>query len=168
MITPGTHTIQAADQLVELVIEPPAAPDPVAALKAAGPGETDLPTWLPLFHTGISSGPVNVVIDVLLTAVQPEGEGWEDIHEVSLSLPAGRAAAGGPGEETVFLGDIASTEAGEYRFRVFARGRDQEPDQVTEAAVEDYLVQIWAEPTSAPRVISASSSQGKYWANHLQ
>lgn len=108
-----------------------------------------------------------MTVDVLGARPEPVLEGWEDVHEVSTTLPAGRVAAGGPMEELTALGEIGTDESGDYRIRVSAVGRDAAPDLVSSTAVEDYLVQIWPEAVLAPRVLSSTAQQGQYWAARL-
>lgn len=163
MIISGVYGLRAAEQVVEPV--PPA--DPVAALQASRAGGAQQPFRTALFHTGINSGPVTMTVDVLGARPEPVLEGWEDVHEVSTTLPAGRVAAGGPMEELTALGEIGTDESGDYRIRVSAVGRDAAPDLVSSTAVEDYLVQIWPEAVLAPRVLSSTAQQGQYWAARL-
>ncbi|BCW11501.1 hypothetical protein NtRootA4_25650 [Arthrobacter sp. NtRootA4] len=167
MIISGVYGLRAAEQVVELVVEPVPPADPVAALQASRAGGAQQPFRITLFHTGINSGPVAMTVDVLDSRPEPVLEGWEDVHEVSTTLPAGRVAAGGPMEELTALGEIGTDEAGDYRIRVSAVGRDAAPDLVSSTAVEEYLVQMWPETVSPPRVLSATSEQGQYWASRL-
>jgi len=108
-----------------------------------------------------------MTVDVLGARPESVLEGWEDVHEVSANLPAGRVAAGGPMEELTALGEMGEDESGDYRIRVSAVGRDAAPDLVSSTAVEDYLVQIWPEAVLAPRVLSSTAQQGQYWAARL-
>jgi hypothetical protein len=167
MIISGVYAPRAAEQAVELVVEPVPAADPVVALQASRAGGTQQPFRTTLFHTGISSGPISMTVNVLDAPPEFALEEWEDVHEVSASLPAGRAAAGGPMEELTALGAIEDDESGDYRIRVSAAGRDKAPDLVTATVVEHYLVQLWPESVSPPRVLSAVSEHGKYWAARL-
>ncbi|MBT2513275.1 hypothetical protein [Arthrobacter sp. ISL-30] len=69
--------------------------------------------------------------------------GWEDIHEVSLVLPAGRAYFNTPaGWEMKEVGTITGDERGSYRARLHATGRDTAFDLVVDAPTEQHLIQF--------------------------
>ena len=127
MIISGVYGLRAAEQVVELVVEPVPPADPVAALQASRAGGAQQPFRTTLFHTGINSGPVTMTVDVLGARPESVLEGWEDVHEVSANLPAGRVAAGGPMEELTALGEMGEDESRDYRIQVSAVGRDALP-----------------------------------------
>ena len=46
---------------------------------------------VPLVSTGVHSGPIDLTAELLRARPEATSPGWEDIHEVSLLLPEGRA-----------------------------------------------------------------------------
>ena len=117
---------------------------------------------VPLVSTGAHSGPIDLTVEVLRARPEATSPGWEDIHEVSLKLPDGRAYFNTPtGSEMREVGAIVGDEKGSYRARLHATGRDTAFDLVVESPVERHLVQLWKEPPSPVSVLSSASEQGK-------
>jgi hypothetical protein len=115
-----------------------------------------------LVSTGVHSGPIDLTVDVLGARPESTSPGWEDIHEVSLMFPEGRAYFNTPtGREMKDVGTIMGGEKGSYRARLHATGRDTAFDLVVESRVERHLVQLWREPPSPVSVLASESGQGK-------
>ncbi|MBT2551584.1 hypothetical protein [Arthrobacter sp. ISL-5] len=135
---------------MDFVVEPFPPADPVAALQASMRGERqDLPLRIPLVTTGVYSGPVDLTVEILGARPEVPTSGWEDIREVSLMFPEGRAYFNEPtGWEMKDIGTVTGDEKGSYRARLHATGRDTAFDEVVESPVERHLVQFWKEPPS--------------------
>ncbi|MFJ4285449.1 hypothetical protein ACIPY0_07360 [Paenarthrobacter nicotinovorans] len=117
---------------------------------------------MPLVFTGVHSGPVELAIENLQERPKRASPSWEDVHEVSLTLPEGRAYFNTPTDwEMKDVGNVAGDEKGSYRARIHTTGRDAAFDLVVDAPSERHLVQLWKEPASPPRVISTRSEHGK-------
>jgi hypothetical protein len=163
VIESAAFVIGAWGHVVDLVVEPFPPADPVAALQASMRGERrDLSLRIPLVSTGVHSGPVELAVEILGARPEASSPGWEDIHEVSLMLPEGRAYFNTPtGWEMKHIGTITGDERGSYRARLHATGRDTAFDLVVESPVERHLVQFWKEPPSPVSVLSSKSEDGK-------
>ncbi|MET4001781.1 hypothetical protein ABIB48_000479 [Arthrobacter sp. UYCu511] len=163
MLESATFAINAWSHVVDFVVEPFPSVDPLAALQAAVRGqmqETGLA--VPLVSTGIYSGPIDLTVEVLRARPESISPGWEDIHEVSVRLPEGRAYFNTPTDwDMKDVGTIMAGEKGSYRVRLHATGRDEAFDLVVESSVERHLVQFWKESPSPATVLSSESGQGK-------
>lgn len=117
---------------------------------------------VPLIYVGVASGPVHLAVEVFDARPEVASTGWEDIHEVSVTFPEGRACFNEPaGWDRKDVGTIEGHEKGSYRVRLHATGRDTAFDHVVESPVERHLVQFWKEPSSPVSVLSSRSEQGK-------
>ncbi len=88
--------------------------------------------------------------------------GWEDIVEVSLVLPQGLAYFNEPsGSDVREVGSVAGEDAGGYRVRLHAEGRDADFDAVVDSSAERHLVQFWQAPPSAVEILALGSAAGK-------
>ncbi len=163
MIESAAFVISASGHVVDFVVEPFPPADPVAALQASMRGERqDLSLRIPLVSTGVYSGPVDLTMEILGARPEVPASGWEDIHEVSLMFPEGRAFFNEPtGWEMKDIGTVMGDEKGSYRARLHATGRDTAFDEVVESPVERHLVQFWKEPPSPVSVLSSASERGK-------
>jgi hypothetical protein len=163
VIESAAFVISASGHVVDFVVEPFPPADPAAALQAAMRGERqETPLMVPLVSTGVYSGPIDLTVEVLGARPEASSPGWEDIHEVSLMLPEGRAFFSEPaGWEMKDIGAITGNARGSYRARLHATGRDTAFDLVVESPVERHLVQFWKEPPSPVSVLSSASEQGK-------
>lgn len=120
------------------------------------------PLMVPLVSTGVHSGPVELTVEVLGARPESTSPDWEDIHEVSLMFPEGRAVFSEPtGREMKDVGIITGNEGGSYRARLHATGLDTAFDLVVDSPVERHLVQFWKEPPSPVSVLSSVSERGK-------
>ena len=155
--------MNASGHAVDFVVEPFSPSDPVAALQASMRSERhDLSLRIPLVSTGVHSGPVDLTVEILGARPEVPASGWEDIHEVSLMFPEGRAYFNEPtGWEMKDIGTVMGDEKGSYRARLHATGRDTAFDLVVESPVERHLVQFWKEPPSPVSVLSSVSERGK-------
>ncbi|WP_141688787.1 hypothetical protein [Pseudarthrobacter enclensis] len=162
MIESAAFVIRAAGHAVDFVVEPFPPADPIASLQAAMRGEGSEPLRVPLVYTGVHTGPVELAIEVLQERPDAASPIWEDVHEVSLTLPEGRTYFNTPTEwEMKDVGNLVGDEKGSYRARIQAVGRDAASDLVVYAPTERHLIQLWKESASPPRVISTKSVHGK-------
>jgi|SRR6478609_9571958 len=91
---------------------------------------------------------------------------WEDIVEVSVSIPDGArprwstwaGAEGGP----------LNIPAGSYRLRVSAHGRDAGRDgEFADAVVDYYLLQFWPAALEPDAVLRVRSRDAAYWHHEV-
>lgn len=139
----------------------------VDALEVAGrPAGSVLPfdvgsseLWLSV-KTGAQFGPVDVT--TRLHETEPEvGVEWEDVDEIGVS------SAGPLDVRELDSGDMLplTEQAGEYRIRISARGRDDGNaipyhvllDGEDRAAVEHYLIEAWPAPVAESAIVRLSS-----------
>ncbi|WP_133247097.1 MULTISPECIES: hypothetical protein [Micrococcaceae] len=162
MIESAAFVIRAVGHAVDLVVDPFPPLDPIAALQAARRGQEPEALRVPLVFTGVHSGPVELAIEVLQERPEAAAPVWEDVHEVSLTLPEGRAYFNTPTDwEMKDIGNVTGDEKGSYRARVHSTGRDAAFDLVVDAPTEQHLVQVWKESASPPITISSRSEHGK-------
>lgn len=163
MIECAAFVISAWHHVVDFVIAPFPPADPVAALQAAMRGEMQESALIvPLVFTGVYSGPIDLTVEVLDARPEVTAPEWEDIHELSLMLPEGRACFNRSASfERKDVGTIMGDEKGSYRARLHASGRDAAYDEVVESPFERHLVQFWKEPPSPVSVLSSQSQRGK-------
>lgn len=100
---------------------------------------------------------------VLLDAAPGSDDGqWEDVVEVSITLPEGHEMIWSTwaGENT---GPTAVPPAS-YRLRVSANGRDEgHMGEFAEGTVDDYLLQLWPAPWQPDVILRIGSESAKYW-----
>ncbi|MEX0426151.1 hypothetical protein AB3X52_00860 [Nocardioides sp. DS6] len=87
---------------------------------------------------------------------------WEDVVEVSVTIPAGAASSWSTwsGEESGAL----ALQPGTYRVRVSARGRDAgRAGEFDEGVVDFYLVEFWPAPVQPDAVVRTGSDDAAYW-----
>ncbi|WP_456698347.1 hypothetical protein [Aeromicrobium sp. P5_D10] len=87
---------------------------------------------------------------------------WEDVVEVSLTIPAGSGVgwASWAGETTGSL-DVSP---GSYRLRVSARGRDVgAQDEFADRVVDHYLLELWQSPPEQDKILRVGSENARYW-----
>jgi len=98
-------------------------------------------------------------VRVVLHDAEPElpGPEFDDVVEVSTTVPddaepGWQSWAGESG------GDLAGIEAGTYRLRVSARGRDAgAADEFAEAPVDEYLIELWPASTAPDAIVRVTS-----------
>lgn len=99
---------------------------------------------------------------VLHEAEPPLGPEWEDVVEVSTTVPEGAS----PGWQT-WAGDDGGDLAippGTYRLRSSARGRDAgAEDEFADGVVDHYLIELWPAPTAPDAIVRATSDSAAYW-----
>ncbi|GII03704.1 hypothetical protein [Planobispora takensis] len=122
-----------------------------------------------LLVTGLSSGPVGFSAAVSDEDPGADTDGYEDIVEISYWAPSNllRVAEWG-GEGDHVLPRLPSAP-GWYRLRYHAVNMDEGCDvnalATGDAVVDRYLLQVWPQPESAPRVIKSTSHQLAYWCD---
>ncbi len=105
--------------------------------------------------------PVRIVL--VDTAPAESDPLWEDVVEVSISLPEADNIrwCSWAGEN---VGAIAGLDAGTYRMRVSARGRDAgRADELAEEPVDFYLAQLWLALEEPDAVLRVGSRDAAYW-----
>ncbi|MDR6639052.1 hypothetical protein [Paenarthrobacter nitroguajacolicus] len=92
---------------------------------------------------------------------------WEDIVEVSFTLPAGRKLKWSSwAAET--SGTLDAILPGTYRLRASEKGRDEGAEgEFTEQLLDWYLLEIWPEPPRPDQILRSMSIDGQYWHRTL-
>jgi hypothetical protein len=100
---------------------------------------------------------------VLLDGPPPEDPTWEDVVEVSTTVPSsGDVTWTSWGYEN--SGELADVTPGDYRVRVSARGRDAgAADEFADGVVDHYLLQLWPAPPTPDAIIRTGSDNATYW-----
>ncbi len=139
-------------------IEPPDGEQIDSSLVQVVDVNGDTEVWV---KAGSQWGPYDVVIEQLSSPPPPAGEEWEDV--VELSLRAGSGLAVMDIEDTDPLAWVTG-RAGEFRIRIWARGRaegqrlamssDADDDLLP---VEHFLLQSWEEPLAVHVVVRLDS-----------
>jgi hypothetical protein len=169
VIESAEFTINAWDHAVDFVVEPPRPEDPIAALKASVSGGPPAGLRVPLVFTGISAGTIQLAVEVLDHEPAAIAPGWEDVLEVSLTIPEGKAYFNRPtGSDVHDIGALDAGEAGSYRARLHATGRDTDYDLVVDSSKERHLVQLWKAPPADTVVLANTSSAGKTWERFVE
>lgn len=100
-----------------------------------------------IIHTGISSGPVNVMIEKTPEPKPVETAGWDEVVDVSIEIGNdGLRVSALMDDVPDSLSMLTLPSAGTYRIRVHARGRDTNTDLAVLEPCEDYLIQVWPAP----------------------
>lgn len=108
------------------------------------------------------SGGSSVRIVVAVDAPPVDDQLWEDVVEVSATIPSAvplgwsswAGASGGPL-------DIAP---GDYRVRVSARGRDAGKDgEFADGIVDFYLIELWPAAHRPDAIVKTTSADALYW-----
>jgi hypothetical protein len=87
---------------------------------------------------------------------------WEDIVEVSITLPEGHEMAWSAWAG--FGSGPISLPSGSYRLRVSAKGRDEgHLSEFAEGTVDDYLLQLWPTPWQPDAILLIGSEDAEYW-----
>jgi len=109
------------------------------------------------------SGGSHVRIVVVDTALGKPGPSWEDVVDVSITVPeAGKVRWCSWAGENV--GAIDGLGAGTYRMRVSARGRDAgHAGEFAEEPVDFYLAQLWLALEEPDAVLRVGSGDAAYW-----
>jgi len=108
--------------------------------------------------------PVRIVL--LENAPDRDEELWEDVVEVSISIPPGER----PGWCTWAgeSGGALDLPGGDYRVRASARGRDAGHDgEFADGAVDFYLLEFWPAAGQPDAIIRTSSANAAYWHHEL-
>ncbi|MEW1953345.1 hypothetical protein [Terrabacter sp. NPDC080008] len=112
------------------------------------------------------SGGSRVRIELVEHAPDPHLETWEDVVEVSVTIPEGADPrwSSWAGED----GGALLIPAGTYRLRVSARGRDAGRDgEFAEGVLDTYLLEFWAAPIELDAVVQVSSDDAAYWHREI-
>ena len=102
-------------------------------------------------------------VQIVLHEAQPAlSEYWEDVVEVSISIPADAQPSWSTwaGEDS----GVLSIPSGTYRVRVNARGRDAGRDgEFADEPVDWYLIELWPAPIQADAILRTTSGDASYW-----
>ena len=113
-------------------------------------------------HFGRRSGGSALTIELLDAEPPLEAGLWEDIVEVSVTIPADSTP-----QWNTWAGDTSgdlALPAGTYRVRVAAAGRDTgAADEFAESIVDRYLVQLWPSPWRPDAILATTSTDAEYW-----
>jgi hypothetical protein len=104
--------------------------------------------------------PMRIVLLDGAPALDPDQ--WEDIVEVSITIPVGTSPRWSTwaGED----GGPLDLNPGTYRVRTSARGRDAGRDgEFADGAVDFYLLEIWPAPARPDSIIRSTSADADYW-----
>lgn len=104
--------------------------------------------------------PVRIVL--LDDAPAPGGDHWEDVVEVSITVPLGVKPRWSTwaGEDSGPL----DLPPGNYRVRTSARGRDAGRDgEFADGPVDSYLLEIWPAPAQPDSIIQSTSADAEHW-----
>ena len=107
-------------------------------------------------------GGSQVRVVLLDSAPAPDPGQWEDIVEVSVTVPAGASP-----RWSTWAGEHSGTfglPAGTYRVLASARGRDAgRAAGYADGAVDFYLLEIWLAPAQPDSIIRSTSADAGYW-----
>lgn len=108
------------------------------------------------------SGGSQVRIVLLDAAAANDEVGWEDIVEVSITVPSGAEPRWSTwaGED----GGPLDLKPGTYRVRTSARGRDAGRDgEFATGEVDFYLLEIWPAPPEPDSIMRSTSADAEHW-----
>ncbi|MBG6092094.1 DUF6461 domain-containing protein [Actinomadura viridis] len=105
-----------------------------------------------VIRTGVETGHVRILLNVLEGPPPDVATGWEEIVEVSWRAAVGGASVVGPHEGEPHLRKVTPPWPGDYRLRVHARGRDD-----TDGS-EHYELVVWEAP-EAPEIVYARTDR---------
>jgi hypothetical protein len=112
------------------------------------------------------SGGSKVRIELVEQPPEPRLETWEDVVEVSVTIPQGADPrwASWAGAD----GGALLIPVGTYRLRVSARGRDAGRNgEFAEGVVESYLLEFWPAPIQPDAVVHVGSDDAAYWHQEI-
>ncbi|AHH93795.1 hypothetical protein KALB_418 [Kutzneria albida DSM 43870] len=116
--------------------------------------------------TGLHTGHVGFRVVVAEADPGPELAAYEDVVEIDFSpATATVALVEWAGEDAHPLGELPAGP-GNYRLRYHARGMDaghelDTAEEHDEDPVDDYLLQVWPAPPSAPGILQVRSEQAR-------
>ncbi|MEV4063806.1 hypothetical protein [Nonomuraea dietziae] len=118
-----------------------------------------------LLVTGLHTGIVGLSVTVADHDPGAGTDGYEDIVEISFRSEIGRVSlCEWAGERVHELPELPSGP-GWYRLRYHAVNMDEgaEVNSSMDVVVDRYLLQIWPQDASTPRVVKSTSHQLAYW-----
>ncbi|MGW7483694.1 hypothetical protein ACWGH8_34535 [Nonomuraea muscovyensis] len=118
-----------------------------------------------LLVTGLHTGKVGFSVAVTDHDPGADTDGYEDIVEISFRSEIGRVwLCEWAGERVHELPELSSGP-GWYRLRYHAVNMDTgaEVNSSMDVVVDRYLLQIWPQSVSTPRVVKSTSHQLSYW-----
>jgi hypothetical protein len=144
--------------------------DPDVEFELPEPGGAGGLAWvagnLAVVLTGTQFGTVSVTVRAGDADPGLDAGLWEEVVECSLRCGPARQPLGitSGGQGPASLQGLTRPGAESFRLRVHARGRSSgaERDVVTSKPVEEHLVQVWAAPLAADRVIKTAGDRGAH------
>ncbi|MFE6410083.1 hypothetical protein ACFVOR_24480 [Streptomyces sp. NPDC057837] len=97
--------------------------------------------------TGIHTGDVDVTVALHASRPRPDSGDWQEIVEVSAHSASGDLMVRGLMDDLdEELPVLSFRGPGDYRLRIYARGRDTAFDLAPDEVTEWYLIQAWPAP----------------------
>ncbi|MGP4087271.1 hypothetical protein [Streptomyces sp. KR55] len=112
---------------------------------------------------GQELGTVMVTAQLWDGAPPPEPEDWQDVGEVSVAWHGSLLDFGTTGGGDDPARQLHLPGPGDYRLRVHGRHRDDGDPREPDAPMEEYLIQMWPAPHSAPQLIKATGETSALW-----
>ncbi|WP_271223116.1 hypothetical protein [Streptosporangium carneum] len=114
--------------------------------------------------TGLHTGTVGFSVTVADHDPGADTEGYEDIVEISFESEAGQVSLHECGGEKFHELPELPAGPGWYRLRYHAQDMDKAAEIDTSREIIDrYLLQIWPQSESVPRVVKSASGSLAYW-----
>ena len=115
--------------------------------------------FLAIILTGTDAGRVSVTADWRQDAPPVDLDSWDEVVEVSMLFDEDQAALFGHDDRDE---RFPLLDAGSYRVRVHARGRDQGAAVMYpgDNPVEEHLVVAWPQPQAAEKIHKVSDAYG--------
>lgn len=114
------------------------------------------------------SGGSAIRIELLPSAPPPPAAEWEDVVEVSATVPADNHPRWLTWSDMDY-GDLGALPAGPYRIRTSALGRDQAvDDEFAERCLDCYLIQLWPAPLEPDRIVRIGSENAASYHGQWQ
>ncbi|MEU4830725.1 hypothetical protein [Streptosporangium sp. NPDC023615] len=114
--------------------------------------------------TGLHTGTVGFSVTVAGHDPGADTEGYEDIVEIDFESEAGQVSLHEWGGGNVHELPELPAGPGRYRLRYHARNMDEAAEADTSSEIIDrYLLQIWPQDESLPRVVKSASGMLAYW-----
>jgi hypothetical protein len=154
------YLADGSDEFPALESRPKDHPEyPVGIIRVAGSKA--------LLITGLYSGPVGFSVAVSDDDPGADIDGYEDIVEISYRAQSEYLRIAEWGGEGVHPLPRLPSGAGWYRLRYHGVNMDEGAEvnmlATEDAVVDRYLLQIWPQPESPPRVVKSTSNRLAHW-----
>jgi hypothetical protein len=112
-------------------------------------------------------GGSRIRITLAATAPAPASEYYEDVVEVSITIPTDVVVNWETWAATS-TGKLDPIDPGSYRVRVSSHGRDAgAANEFAEGIVDEYLIELWPAPICDDQVVRVGSETASYWHREL-